>query len=507
MTKPDFARPTGMFAGMPILHWLALGAVLALALTVRLYRITSESLWFDELVTYTCLDRPTLMEFARREAYWDILSTPLYFVSAYYYAKVFGTGELTMRVFSIIPGMLVVAALYFIGRRLFGHTAGITAALCASLAKLQIYMSQEIRNYAMWVLLAIFAMYALHEAVTTNKRHWWILNVGLNGLVALTHLFGLLLLFTQGVYLLIVYWGQWRRVLVWGLAHIPFLVIIPIWIASITSGRLTDETDWIPPAHKDRLIGAYFYVYAGSKLDGMDFIHHLPFQVPVHQLLGIAMIVLNLWWIAACCWKELTETGYAAQGYRPKSALLLLAWLMGPPLTLFLVSRYIRPSFVERYALTAMPALFLIAGGAVAALPRRPWRYAVVAMLLIIYLGNLVDLQRPIRPDYRQAGNTIRSHASPNDKVYTPIEFTWFGLSHYSGLDQSHFVISDDYARKAVEAVDTGQAAWIFMLHVPGTWDPEDVESLLAGKPFAVTRDRFSGRWDVYLWHVAPAGG
>jgi hypothetical protein len=119
-------------------------------------------------------------------------------------------------------------------------------------------------------------------------------------------------------------------------------------------------------------------------------------------------------------------------------------------------------------------------------------------------MGNLVDLRRPIRPDYRQAGHVIRSEGTPDDKVYTPIEFTWLGLSHYSGLDQSHFVIDDDYAELAVQAVEQGQTAWIFMLEVPGTWDPNDVESLLADKPFAVTRSRFSGRWNVYLWHVVP---
>ena len=203
-----------------LLQIASLIALLLVALGVRLYKIESESVWFDECVTYLALEKHlSPMGFFRAEAYYDPATVPVYFGSAYIWYNLGFTSIIGMRVLSLIAGMTTIVVMYAFGRRLFGHIGGMTVALCMTAAKLQIYMSQEIRNYTFTLLFASIAMYALHEAVTTNRKHWWVINVLANGLLCLTHFVAGLLLFAQGVYLIATQWRRFKTIWIWAASH------------------------------------------------------------------------------------------------------------------------------------------------------------------------------------------------------------------------------------------------------------------------------------------------
>ena len=85
------------------LQWLSLATLLAVALAVRLYRIDSESIWYDESVTYMSLDRAGPMEYFRAEAENDPLAVPAYFGSAYVWHKLGFTSVVAMRMLSVLP--------------------------------------------------------------------------------------------------------------------------------------------------------------------------------------------------------------------------------------------------------------------------------------------------------------------------------------------------------------------------------------------------------------------
>ena len=259
------------------LQWLSLATLLAVALAVRLYRIDSESIWYDESVTYQSLDCAGPMEYFRTEAGYDPLAVPAYFGSAYVWYKLGFTSVVGVRMLSVATGMLGIAVLYFFGRRLFGHMGGMTAALCMSLAKLQIYMSQEIRNYAFTMLFAVVAMYALHEALQTDRRRWWVVNVAANGLLCLTHFMAVILVFAEGVYLLAARPRKTLRTVAWGIAHLPFLLFISIWIHLVARDMIDDAASWIGQQPLGRAFKAYYFVFAGSLQDAMDIIHVLPY--------------------------------------------------------------------------------------------------------------------------------------------------------------------------------------------------------------------------------------
>ena len=102
---------------------------------------------------------------------------------------------------------------------------------------------------------------------------------------------------------------------------------------------------------------------------------------------------------------------------------LLLAWLWTPILAVVAISAW-RPSFVERYLIVSLPALVLIAGAALDAIPRAWLRYAMVAAMLALTAWGIPSAYRPsffpnvTEEDYRSAIAFLTSHARPEDGVF-----------------------------------------------------------------------------------------
>ena len=99
-------------------HHLALLALLALALALRVYRLDRQSLWYDEAVTAQVVQQG-LGDLARWTA--DDIQPPLYYLVVAGWTAVAGTSEWALRFPSVWFGVLMVALAYALGRRLFGR--------------------------------------------------------------------------------------------------------------------------------------------------------------------------------------------------------------------------------------------------------------------------------------------------------------------------------------------------------------------------------------------------
>lgn len=486
-------------------QWFSLIVLLIAALAVRLYRIEAESIWFDESVTYMSLDNGSAMDFFRAEAEQDPLAVPIYFGGAYLWHAIGFTSIVGMRLLSIAAGMAGIVVIYLFGRRLFGHIGGLTAALCMSFAKLQIYMSQEIRNYAFVLLFAAVAMYALHEAVAGGRRGWWVLNVIANGLLCLTHYLAMILLFAEGLYLLSARPRKIAWTALWSVAHLPFLLFIPYWTHLMARGNIDAAASWIGWQPLSRAFKAYYFVFAGSLQDAMDFIRVLPFGIPVQHVLGVGMMLAGAWFVAYCAWSY-ARRRKTPQGYSPLSAGLLLVWLFVPPATLFIVARLVRPCFIERYVLYSALALFLVAGGAVAALPRKSWQYAAVAFLIVVYAGNLVDYRRPLRYDNASTGAVLRDEFAPGEHVHACFDQIILPMKFYAGVPKDAILFDEHFVPPAIAEAQSGKRTWMWFIDVPTRWEHEKIEAALDAARVTYKKWMFSGRWHTFLYRLDPAG-
>src|SRR6266571_2240372 len=102
--------------------WLLVGLT-TLAAILRFSTLSLQSYWHDEAVTAARILRPglgaVLHAVARSES-----TPPLYYVLAWIWSKLFGTGEAGLRSLSAVFGTLTVPVAYALGARLASKRVG-----------------------------------------------------------------------------------------------------------------------------------------------------------------------------------------------------------------------------------------------------------------------------------------------------------------------------------------------------------------------------------------------
>lgn len=131
---------------------LALALACAAGAALRFATLDVQSLWYDEAVTAHLLrmDLPGLL----RAIPASESSPPLYYVVAWLWTHVFGTGEVGLRSLSALLGTATIPVVWLLGRRLGGDRAALAGAALAACNPLLVWFSQESRAYALLGLLA-----------------------------------------------------------------------------------------------------------------------------------------------------------------------------------------------------------------------------------------------------------------------------------------------------------------------------------------------------------------
>jgi uncharacterized membrane protein len=132
------------------------GALTALGLALRLYRLGHDPLWFDEAYTANTAVKPLseILQLLRTE-----VSAPLYYVLLHGWERIAGDSEFGLRLLSALTGAAVVPALYAVGAALFSPVAGLMAAALGAVGPLHIHYSQELRMYGLLPLAALGVLY------------------------------------------------------------------------------------------------------------------------------------------------------------------------------------------------------------------------------------------------------------------------------------------------------------------------------------------------------------
>ena len=147
---------------------VALAAILALALVVRIREASLTPFWFDELFTLGVARVPV------REALGVLrqdMHPPLYFLAVSGWRALVGEGEVALRLPSIAAGVATVAVTWALGREVFGPRAGLLAALLLALHRSQVASSVELRSWAwLWLLQTLAVWSALRWVRHARRR-------------------------------------------------------------------------------------------------------------------------------------------------------------------------------------------------------------------------------------------------------------------------------------------------------------------------------------------------
>ena len=119
-----------------------------LALSLRLFHLSEQELWFDEVLS---IHRATVDE-RMLEVLRSDDTPPFYYLLLRFWLSAGGTSEVFVRLPSAVVGTLCVLAVIWAGQQMFSPAAGLRAGAFVTVSPIHIYYSQEARTYALLTL-------------------------------------------------------------------------------------------------------------------------------------------------------------------------------------------------------------------------------------------------------------------------------------------------------------------------------------------------------------------
>ncbi len=379
-------------------HRLAFLLILLLAFGLRVHQLDVQSLWYDEGVTARVAQMGA-GELARWTA--DDIQPPLYYLLLGGWLRLFhpwpGNIAYLMRFFSTGFGVLLVALLAALARRLWGRCAGLLAGLITAISPLMVYYSQEARMYAQLLFLVALAAYGVVRLLDASSRPGLAI-AGKEktrlGFLALYALAGLAAMYTHyfagfALLALALYWAHvWvreskkmRALGGFALANLIILLGYLPWLPAMWQRFQVDASYWSGRLKLDEALLktlANFTMGATEVFRLEDAQRWLPW-------FGLAGLI----WLLALILMRVRGS------QRPLA--LVLHWLLLPP-ALILLLAYRTPKFNPRYLLISWPAWALLMAGGTTALwqprawlpPRGPWWLRLLARVLALLTLLLV---------------------------------------------------------------------------------------------------------------------
>ncbi|MFI9842751.1 glycosyltransferase family 39 protein [Nonomuraea sp. NPDC051941] len=305
-----------------------------------------------------------------------------------------GTAELWLRLPSAVGIGVAAWFLVDLGRRLHSTRAGVIAAAVFAIMPSVSYFGAFARSYAFAAAAVVFSFWALHRAVERSEVRRWVVYGVAVALVCSTHLFAVLVLPAQ---LLLV-----RRGRVVPMLAAMAVGCVPAAVLGLVGFGERHAISWIPQRGPEVWL-KFPKMAAGATGLGV-------------MLFALALAGAALLWKAAPRGVEepggtgagageigrvragetgrarAEETGGAGVTGGRVWVFVVVGWLVLPPVLLLAVSQLVTPVYVDRYLFVTAPALALLAGLAVAALPR----FQVVAAVVVVLLGCALSVQEHV---------------------------------------------------------------------------------------------------------------
>jgi hypothetical protein len=342
--------------------------------------------WIDEGLSVGIADRPlTAIPGVLREDG----SPPLYYVLLHWWLRLSGTGEVQVRLLSLLFAVLCVPVAWWAATRMFGARAGWMAAVLAATNPFLTQYAQEARMYALVALLSVAACGCLAHVIgaegTERERRPW----AAGGAVALaamlyTHLWALFFAASWGAAWLVVLWrtpAGPERAAILRAGLIAFGGAILLWLP------------WVPTV-------LYQVAHTGAPWSNKPNVGAL-ISVPGDLLGSVAQGVLAL-----TAGMGIAELYTRRDGPRLRLIAVLLAVGAATVIVPWVLSQA-SPAWASRYLAVGLGPFLLAAAGGLASARRLGVAGVIIAAAMGIGTGaqsqksNVRDVAQAISPSLR----------------------------------------------------------------------------------------------------------
>lgn len=396
-------------------HILPPAIILLAGLALRLYRLGAQSLWYDETVSAVLAQKsvPELIAHTARD-----IHPPGYYLLLHFWVKIAGHAEFALAFFSVIFGVLLIAAVYRLGRTCFNRSTGRWAAALTAFSPYNLWYSQEVRMYTLGALLGVAAVYGLWQGFHRQKSSAWVLYalsaaLGLYTLYYFAFLLAALNLFALGAILLD---RAWRKSLKpWIITNAAIILLYPPWLGVAWQQAVTPPVPpWrsaTPPAQI--ILDGWSALSLGESV--------APDQVWPLLLLTLALFGLGI---------------FTRPLLRSK---MLFPWLILCPTALIILPNFIpgaAPLYHPRYLFTWSPAFYLVVGAGLARLWQSQKIIAGTAAAGLLVAAAFSIRQFHTQPqlaadDLRGAVAFLEEKWRPGDVILVNAGYTYTAPAYY----------------------------------------------------------------------------
>ena len=387
-------------------HFLLLIVGFALIFAVISLSIgMSQNVWFDEAYSITLAKRP-IGELVHLTAI-DV-HPPVYYLFLHFWGGLFGFGELSLRLSSVIPMFFAIILMAILLKRLFNKPFAVFATLLLCLSPMLIRYGFEIRMYAMATMLAVLAtlVLVLIEAEKNAKRRH-LLQFAYATLVAL----GMLTL-----YYTIVIWLTHFAYLIWQTVKSKKPILRQeFWLMYILAVLLF--TPWLFVAIKQFTNGALAQISEPMTVNNLlgVFSFNLLYK-PIWQLDQIfGLLILGFITLFGVLLAKKVKN-------KQKNTSFLIFMAAGPLLVEILIC-LVKPMYVERYLVYSAPFLIALIAYLVFEARSKQRYFSMVYLFALVGFGifNLIQVgnfnfQRMQKPDIREMATRISATSKKENK-------------------------------------------------------------------------------------------
>lgn len=364
----------------------------------------TQSFWRDEAFAIL-LSEPSLPGIVKLTA--QDFNPPLYYFILHFWMKIFGEGEVAIRLLSFIFHLLLLLVVYKFAKLLkLSKLNTYYLIITTFLNPMLIYYAFEARMYSLLALLAAASMYFF---LTRN----WSLYVLASALGLWTQPFMAFVLLSQGVFLLVTRTLNLKYLL----SFAAILLLFFPWLPTIFFQFSRSGPMWMWPIDwttVKTVLGNVFTGYEGT-----------PWGL-WNQMAILSLIILSL--SLFVLQKSLTGN----KKLLSSSYQMILVWLFLPVIVVLAIS-YFKPIYVNRYIIFVTVAEVLITVVGISLIKNKPLRLILSTLYLILLVGFNVwfpPLHKKL--DLRATVWEINRLAGPQDLVLSQTPLTFFEATYYA---------------------------------------------------------------------------
>jgi 4-amino-4-deoxy-L-arabinose transferase-like glycosyltransferase len=345
---------------------------------------------------------------------------------------VLGTGELAVRLPSLLAATALIPLVYAAGRDIYDRRAGLVAAALMTVAPFGVWYAQEARMYALYMLFALLAVWLQIRILRGGTRRDWAGYTLVAAALVATQYFGLVLVAVQQVAFAVVVWTRRDRELAraWLLSGaVLALLLAPVldfgrdqFAANEAAGKGFRQV----PSQTGGAVGE-----AGAPPGPYEALTNLAWAVLGYHSRATMTSLVALWPLLLLLVLALLGRG------RSRRTLVVVAAAGVPALVLFALGQLKPFVFEVRFFIGAVPLVLLLLARAVTGwTPRRATQLAAAALATALLAAGLADQQlngeNPRVYDFRGALGDISERARPGDVVVYAPEYLNHVVDYYA---------------------------------------------------------------------------